>query len=371
MIRSDEEKQLWLRLIRTAGIGPVTFFRLLESLGSAEKVASIIPRLVKEGRLKSGLKLVSERSIQQEFKAIQAQDGFIITYGESDYPESLARCRPWSPPLLIGKGHVSLIQQNTVAIVGTRTASANGIRWATNTASMLGHKGWNVVSGLAKGIDTAAHKGSLESGTVAVLAGGIDSIYPPQNKQLYQQIAQRGLLLSENQCGSEPRSQDFPRRNRIIASLCSAVVVVEGMLRSGSLITARCALDYGREVLAVPGSPYDPRSQGCNVLIKDGATVALNSNDVLDVLERVVKLEQHKSAPDPAEEPPVEPFGDQVEEARQRLKDLLSPSPTSVDELIRHSGCGHQVVSYVLLELEMQGSLVRNADNTVGLVATD
>jgi len=365
MVRSDEEKKLWLRLIRTPGIGPVTFFRLLESLGSAEKVASIIPSLVRQRKLKSDLKLISENQIEREWKAIEDQGAFVITYGEASYPQTLARARPWSPPLLIGKGHCHLMKEKIVAIVGTRNASANGIRWANNAASTLGHKGWVVISGMAKGIDTAAHEGSIESGTIAVLAGGIDSIYPPQNKKLYGEIAKRGLLLSENQCGKEPHSQDFPRRNRIIASLCSAVIVVEGMLRSGSLITARYAIDYGREVLAVPGSPFDPRSHGCNALIRDGAVLAATTNDVLDVLEQTFSLEQ-RAAMTPLPKP-TEPLDDQIEDARQKLLNLLSPSPTNLDEIIRYSELSYSLVSYILLELEIQGKLVRSGDNTVSL----
>ena len=366
--RSDEEKRLWLRLIRSPGVGPTTFFRLLESLGSAEKIIATLPQLVRKGRLRGGLRLASEAEINAEYRAITAVGGEIITYGEQHYPPTLARARPWAPPLLVVKGHCHLLAKPIIAIVGTRSASANGMRWAANAAAMLGHNGWVVVSGLARGIDAAAHKGALRTGTIAVNAGGVDVVYPPQNEALFNEIVSRGLLASEVKCGLSPRSRDFPRRNRIIAALSTAVVVVEGMLRSGSLITARCAVEYGRDVMAVPGSPYDARAQGCNALIKDGAILVERAEDVLAVVEQATGL--YEPPPPRLDESPqtLDPLSDGVVSAREKVMELLSPSPTDTDEIIRHSGLAHPIISYILLELEMDGALARHADNKVSLL---
>ncbi len=367
--RSDEEKILWIRLIRSPGIGPTTFFRLLESLGSAEKIASILPQLVKKGRLRRNLKLASAAEAEAELKAVRNVGGGILTYGESHYPPTLARARPWSPPLVTFLGHSHLLIRPIIAIVGTRAASANGMRWASNAAAMLGHNGWVVVSGLARGIDSAAHKGALASGTVAVNAGGVDVAYPPQNRRLYEEITQRGVVVSEVKCGLSPRSKDFPRRNRIIAAFATAVVIVEAMLRSGSLITARYAAEYGRDVMAVPGSPYDPRAQGCNSLIKDGAILTEGAEDVLKAVEQSAYFyEPPPLSPEGGPEV-TDPLEEGIEVARRQVLQLLSPSPTDKDEIIRRTALPHPTVSYILLELELDGMLARHSGNRVSLLA--
>jgi DNA processing protein len=278
------------------------------------------------------------------------------------YPRLLAELED-APPLVIAKGNLNLLDRTAVAIVGARNASAAACRFARGLAQKLGETDAVIVSGLARGIDSAAHDGSIDTGTIAVIAGGIDVAYPPENEARQHAIAERGLLIAEQPPGVEPRSRHFPYRNRIIAGLSLGTVVIEAAPRSGSLITARLAAEFGREVMAVPGSPLDPRAQGCNLLIREGATLVQNAEDVLEAIQPIHPgaLREGKSGYDSTPPP------DLGESERQAVLDLLSATPVPVDELIRQSGQPSAAVQAVLLELELAGRLERHAGGKASL----
>ena len=301
---------------------------------------------------------------EREIARVEKLGAKFLTIGQGLYPRLLAQLED-APPLLIAKGNVALLDKQSVAIVGARNASAAACRFARGLAHDLGQHGLIVVSGLARGIDSAAHDGALESGTIAVIAGGIDVFYPPENQARQETLYERGLVLAEMQCGTEPRARHFPYRNRIIAGISSGTVVVEAAPRSGSLITARLAAEAGREVMAVPGSPLDPRAQGCNQLIRDGATLVQNA---ADVVEQVRPYEsQVRSAP-AAYEPKAEDMLDGAD-VLASIEGLLGPSPVPVDEIIRLSGAPSGSVQMALLELDLAGRLDRHAGNKVSLRA--
>ena len=350
-----------LRLIRTPGIGPVAFRQLLLRFGSAEAALAAIPDLARRGGGKVPV-VVARDKAEREIAAAERLGAHYLSIGQGLYPKALAELED-APPLLTAKGDLSLFDRPMVAIVGARNASAAACRFARGLAHDLGREGVTVVSGLARGIDSAAHDGSLESGTVAVIAGGIDIYYPPENEARQKEIAERGLLLAEMPPGTEPRARHFPYRNRIIAGLAAGTVVVEAAPQSGSLITARLAAEAGREVMAVPGSPLDPRAQGCNQLIRDGATLIQTA---ADVMESITHLNGKVASP-------LRPFEHQVPpansepEIRLRIEELLGPSPVPVDEIVRLSGAEPGAVQLVLLELDLAGRLDRHAGNKVSL----
>jgi DNA processing protein len=272
-----------------------------------------------------------------------------------------------APPLISVRGPIEVLKLPGVAIVGSRNASAAGAKFASHIARELGEAGFVTVSGLARGIDAAAHRATTESGTVAVLAGGQDCIYPPEHADLLDQILERGAAISEMPFGWEPRARDFPRRNRLISGLSLGVVVIEAARRSGSLITARLALEQGREVFAVPGSPLDPRCEGTNGLLKQGATLVTETNDVLAVLGPILG----RTITLPAEEPEQDPRESATEpgaDDRRRIIALLGPTPVDIDDLIRLSGARAAVVRTVLLELELAGRLERQTGGRVALI---
>lgn len=280
---STREKLDWLRLIRTENIGPVTFRTLMSRFGNAARVLEALPDLAVRAGGKGQPRIPSIDAIQAEFEMLRALGGQILAIGEAQYPALLALSEG-APPILSIIGRADLLSRDFVALVGSRNASAAGVRIASILASELGTAGYAVVSGLARGIDTAAHKASLKTGTVGVVAGGVDNIYPPENRALFETMKSEGAIISEMPLGAAPQAQHFPRRNRLISGLARAVIVVEAAERSGSLITARFAAEQGRDVLAVPGSPLDPRCRGANLLIRDGATLIQDSADVLEVL---------------------------------------------------------------------------------------
>jgi DNA processing protein len=351
-----------LRLIRSDNIGPVTYFQLLERFGSAQAAIEAIPELAARGGGRPP-RLASTAQIERELEAVERLGGRYLFLGQGLYPPLLAELET-APPALIVKGDLGLLDRPAVAIVGARNASAAACRFARILAQQLGEAGQVVVSGLARGIDTAAHDGALATGTMAVIAGGIDIVYPPENAERQRAIGERGLLLAEQPPGTEPRARHFPYRIRIIAGIARGTVVVEAAPKSGSLITARQAAEFGREVMAVPGSPLDPRAQGCNQLIRDGATLIQNADDVLEALRplRVRPLRQRRI--DYAA--PATPAGAD-EAARRAVADLLGATPVPVDELIRQSGLPPAEVQTVLLELELAGRLERHAGGRVSL----
>ncbi|MAR56473.1 MAG: DNA-protecting protein DprA, partial [Rickettsiales bacterium] len=276
-----------LQLIRSEQVGSVTFFNLVSFYGSVPKAMEAIPELAKRGGRKKPLKLAERKKVEQEYQAVLKFGGTWLKYGDPHYP-SLLTAASDAPPVIAVLGNPELLAHpRPVAIVGARNASGNGCSFANKMARELGEQGCCVISGLARGIDTAAHRGALATGTIAVIAGGLDHIYPPENESLYKQIAEQGAIIAEAPFGSSPQARHFPARNRIIAGMSSGTVVMEASRKSGSLITANMALDYGREVFAVPGSPMDPRSEGANSLIKQGAQLTQSAQDVLDNLRAI------------------------------------------------------------------------------------
>ncbi|MCF8708588.1 DNA-processing protein DprA [Rhizorhapis sp. SPR117] len=352
-----------LQLIRSANIGPVTYFHLIARYGTAEAALRAIPGLAARGGGRAP-RLADLATIEREVERVQALGARYLFVGQPHYPHLLAEIEN-APPVLMYRGHLGLLDRPMIAMVGARNASAAACRFARGLARDLGRSGASIVSGLARGIDTAAHAGSLESGTIAVIASGIDIVFPPENAALQEKIAQEGLLLAEQPPGTEPRARHFPYRNRIIAGLAAGTVVMEAAPRSGSLITARLAAEAGREVMAVPGSPLDPRAQGCNGLIREGATLIQSAADVMESVgpmdARFVR--QHNT---PFAHEPVSV--DVNERERQGIVRLLSLTPTPVDELIRQSGSPPAIVQTVLLELELAGRLERHAGGKVSLV---
>ncbi|HEX5185215.1 MAG TPA: DNA-processing protein DprA [Allosphingosinicella sp.] len=358
---ADEERIDRLRLIRSETIGPVTYAQLIARFGSAGAALAAIPDLAARGGGRVP-RLAARDSVLREQEKVAKLGARHLFLGDPDYPALLAEVES-APPVLIAKGDAGLPGRPSVAMVGARNASAAGCRFARGLAQKIGEAGAIVVSGLARGIDAAAHDGSLETGTVAIVAGGIDIFYPPENEARQRAIAERGLLLAEQPPGTEPHARHFPTRNRIIAGLTQGTVVVEAAPRSGSLITARLAGDYGREVMAVPGFPLDPRAQGCNLLIREGATLVQTAEDVMEAI-RPLHLSFREGAEDYA---PAPPAGEVTEGARNALASLLSPTPVPVDELIRQTGLPPAIVQTMLLELELAGRLERHAGGRVSL----
>lgn len=348
-----------LRLVRSPGIGPVTYRQLIARFGTPAAALAAVPDLARRGGGKAPA-LRTYEDAEREIARVGKLGARWLVLGQGLYPRLLAELED-APPLLIVKGDLKLLDRECVAIVGARNASAAACRFARGLAHDLGQNDLVVVSGLARGIDSAAHDGALETGTVGVVAGGIDVFYPPENEQRQKALYERGLVVAEMPPGTEPRARHFPYRNRIIAGMSAATVVVEAAPRSGSLITARLAAEAGREVLAVPGSPLDPRAQGCNQLIRDGATLIQSAADVGEALRPMESRVRSTAAP---YEPSEQMNGD---DALDVVEELLGPSPVPVDEIIRLSGASSGAVQMALLELDLGGRLERHAGNKVSL----
>lgn len=368
---SDTQRLAWLQLIRSENVGPITFRMLINRFGGADRALEALPALSARGGLKRAIKICPQESAASELAEAQRRGLEIVALGEPHYPAGL-RAMESAPPLLFVNGNLDALTRPMIAMVGSRNCSAAGARLAAGIASGLAGAGHVIVSGLARGIDAAAHKATLASGTVAVLAGGVDNIYPSEHADLYAAIRERGAIVSEMPLGFEPRARDFPRRNRIIAGLSMGTVVVEAAKRSGSLITARLAGEMGREVFAVPGSPLDPRADGPNGLIKDGAVLTRNATDVLEALPR---WGNDGLAPPPAAGLPdgVAAAGgewsdDVADGERARVASALGAAPIEIDEIIRHTGLAPAVVLTALLELELAGRLARHPGQRVSLV---
>ncbi len=351
-----------VRLIRSSSIGPVTFRQLLARFGTAKAALAAVPDLAARGGGKPPA-ITPESVARKEIERVEALGARYLNLGQGLYPRLLAELAD-APPLLIARGDFTLLDGQGVAIVGARNASAAACRFARGLAHSLGEEGLVVVSGLARGIDSAAHDGALETGTIGVVAGGIDIFYPPENEERQRAMMERGLVIAEMPPGPEPRARHFPYRNRIIAGLTVGTIVVEAAPRSGSLITARLAGEAGREVMAVPGSPLDPRAQGCNQLIREGATLVQTAADVVETIRPIDSRVRSAGAPfAPGEEEEAEADCD----ARSRVEELLGPSPAPVDELVRLSGLPSGAVQLVLLELDLAGRLDRHAGGKVSL----
>jgi DNA processing protein len=363
------ERLDWLRLIRSENVGPITFRQLLARFGSAGAALNALPELARRGGRRRPIAICSKAVAEAELARIEAASARLIALCEPEYPPALAALED-APPVLSLLGHAHLLGRNVIAVVGARNASANGRRLARQLAADLGQAGLLVASGLARGIDAAAHEGALETGTAAVVAGGIDVVYPAENTALYEEIRARGVLVSEIAVGTVPQARHFPRRNRLISGMSRGVLVVEAALRSGSLITARFAADQGREVCAVPGSPLDPRARGCNNLLRQGAVLVESAADVLDALEGILSspIEEPKVADFLGPAPPA-PDEREIAAARRMVEELLGPTPVAVDEVIRECHVSPAIVHMALLELELAGRLERQSGNRVALIA--
>ena len=346
--------------MRTPGIGPVTYRQLIVRFVTPAAALAAVPDLARRAGGKAPA-LSTVADAEREIARVEKLGARWLVLGEGLYPRLLAELED-APPLLIAKGDLNLLDRQAVAIVGARNASAAACRFARSLAHDLGQYDLLVVSGLARGIDSAAHDGSLTTGTIGVIAGGIDIFYPPENEGRQRAMYDRGLVIAEMPPGTEPRARHFPYRNRIIAGMSIGTVVVEAAPRSGSLITARLAAEAGREVMAVPGSPLDPRAQGCNQLIRDGATLIQNA---ADVVEAVRPFATQVRSPTTMFEPAPEQLNGH--DALGLVEDLLGPSPVPVDEIIRLSGASSGAVQMALLELDLAGRLERHAGGKVSI----
>lgn len=415
---SDQQRFDWLRLIRSEGIGPRTFRALINRYGSAAVALEALPDLARQGG-RLIVKIATVAEIEREMEKARRFGARFLASGEPDYPLPLAAIDT-APPMIAVRGRAEALTKPMVALVGSRNASALGLKFTEQLARDLGEAGYVVVSGLARGVDTVAHKASLRTGTIAVLAGGHDRIYPSQNAPLLDALLEQGVAISEMPFGWEPRGRDFPRRNRIVSGLALGTVVIEAARRSGSLITARFALEQGREVFAVPGSPLDPRAEGTNALLRDGATLCTAAEHVTSVLDPLIgKLPEGKGhleerieddraplwdeldlpgldlgggaphAPIGFHEGTAEERGDEPDwpdmslpasegngmgpppeqgAARSRILDLLGGAPTHVDDLARAAGMAVREVHPILLELELDGRIDRHPGGGISLV---
>ncbi|SFU14634.1 DNA-processing protein DprA [Mesorhizobium sp. YR577] len=367
---SDRQRLNWLRLIRTPNVGPATFRDLINRFGSAETAIEMLPELMMSGGANRIARIPSIAQAEAEMDVARKHGARFVGIGEADYPPVLRRMDN-PPPLLAVKGTGAVFGLTPIAIVGARNASLAGIKMARMLADGLGREGYSIISGLARGIDTAAHQGGLATGTVGVLAGGLDRPYPPENIGLCEEIAQNGgAVVSEMPFGWEPRAQDFPRRNRIVAGMALGLVVVEAAKRSGSLISARLAGEMGRLVFAVPGSPLDPRAAGTNGLLKDGATLVTEVNDIISAIAPLIGAPlplppEFDEPPDFSATPPP------LDDDRARVVEALGPVPVGVDEIIRHTGLHPAKVFMILLELDLAGRLERHSGGSVSLVLLD
>lgn len=370
---NDRQRISWLRLIRSDNVGPATFRDLINHFGTAETALAMLPELSRRGGSTRAIRIATEAEAEQELETAARFGARFLGIGEPDYPAALRQI-DGAPPLLAVKGDLSAASLPAVGVVGSRNASISGAKFAALMARDIGRAGYAIISGLARGIDTAAHRASLETGTIAAMAGGLDRPYPPENIDLLREIWDgRGLAISEMPFGWEARARDFPRRNRLIAGVALGVVVVEAAARSGSLITARLAGDFGRLVFAVPGSPLDPRCEGTNGLLKDGATVTTRPDDVLQALAPLTAIdlfsgreadepgagEDHGMAPPPSDND------------RARIADALGPTPVEIDDIVRHTGLAPSAVYLVLLELDIAGRLHRHPGGLVSIAMMD
>ena len=360
----------WIRLARTPNIGPITFKKCIETFGSATKAIDALPELSQKSGRKKELIASRREDAEQEILALEKLNGRFLTWQDPEFPEHLKATED-CPPILSCLGDISKLHKLCLGIVGARNASHNATKLTTKLAVEVGSQGHIICSGLARGIDTAAHMGSLNTGTIAVLAGGVDVVYPKENQKLYDDIIDRdGLVISECVLGTQPTARHFPKRNRIVSGLSKAVLVVEATVRSGSLITARLALEQGRDVLAIPGYPSDPRAAGPNKLIRDGATLIRDAGDILEELDSMANFAKNI--------PVQESFKigesaqadlDNIENTSDILLDKLSAEPVAVDELIRACALTASDVNAALLALELNEVVTRYPGNRVAKVA--
>jgi DNA processing protein len=359
---SDTVRIDWLRLIRSDNVGPRTFRSLLHHFGSAGAALERLPELARRGGADRQSRICGVDDAERELLASKKLGVSLVAAHEPFYPPRLAMIDD-APPLLGVRGAIEALMRPMIAVVGSRNASGAGLKFAQKLAHELGQAGFVIASGLARGIDQAAHFASISSGTVAMLAGGHDRIYPPEHEDLLQALLASGAAISEMPLGHAPRARDFPRRNRLISGAALGVVVIEAAHRSGSLITARTAAEQGREVFAVPGSPLDPRAAGTNDLIKQGAMLVTEAADIIDAIAPIMDRPIGLREPDE-----VSSFDEPAGSDRARITALLGPSPVGLDDLIRLAGASPSVVRTVLLELELAGRLERHGGGLVSLI---
>ncbi len=354
---ADEPILNIVRLIRSQNVGPITFFKLLTRYRTTARAISALPMLAARGGARDA-RLCSVEVAQAEIDATKAAGASFVPYGHAHYPKLLMQI-PDAPPLLTVKGHSHLLNSSRIlAMVGARNASGNACRFAGNMATELGNAGYVIASGLARGIDTYAHQGALRSGTIGVTAGGIDQIYPAENKALFEQMAELGVIVTESPFGAPPQSRHFPARNRIIAGMAKAVVVVEAASKSGSLITARCALEYNRDIFAVPGFPLDPRSAGTNHLIQQGAMLASSAHDVLDyIINQPHFVRDCHSGASFYTLDAVDDDEQTLDAERNMILSLLGHTPLMIEEILQMSNITPRIVNVILLELEIAGMI--------------
>ena len=368
-VLDDAQRLACLRLIRSENVGPVTFRALINHFGGAQAALEALPEIARQGGRRKPVRICPREVAEAELEAAIAVGAMPVFTIEPGYPALLAQTDV-PPPLLYVKGRVELLNRQAIGIVGSRDASAGGQKIARDLARGLGEAGWVVASGLARGIDAAAHLASLATGTVAVLGGGIDIIYPPEHAALQARIGIEGCLVCEQPPGFQPRGQDFPRRNRIISGISSGVVVVEAAKRSGTLITARFAGEQGREVFAVPGHPLDPRAEGTNQLLKDGATLVTEVEDILRGLRPVVTEFSDRTVqpPDyPVQRPAPAAITRVDDDDRARILEALGPAPVAIDELARATGLPIRAVQVVLMELSLASRISMHGGQLVSL----
>lgn len=362
MTLSQAEAFARIRLLRSPNVGPVSYRQLMVRFGTAEAAIEALPDLARRGGRE--YRAAPADRIEREVAAVRIAKGRYLFHDSPDYPAMLSALDS-APPILTIRGDIALASQCCVAIVGARNASAAAVKLAADFARALAEAGLVVVSGLARGIDGAAHRGAMPR-TVGVIASGIDVTYPPQHRELQEQIAQESLLIAEQPCGTEPRGSHFPSRNRIIAGLAAGTLVVEAAPKSGSLITARLAGEAGREVMAIPGSPLEPRSQGCNQLIRDGAVLVQSPEDVIEL---VTGFNGNPRSSFREDGPGQYDFAEELADESADVEGLLTTAPVAVDELIRQSGESPAAVHMALLELEIAGRLTRHAGGRVSVCA--
>ncbi len=364
---TEDDRISWLRLLRSRRVGPSTFYRLINEHGTAQAALEALPDVARAAGV-TDYQICPEGVVLAEIRAAKAAGAQMICAGSTSYPKDLMQI-PDAPPLFWAIGDITVLQRPMVALVGARNASSLGLRMARALAGDLGEKGYVVVSGMARGIDTAVHQATLGTGTVAVLGGGVDVMYPAENTGLAHDIAGGGLRLSEQPMGLTPQARHFPRRNRIISGISRATIVVEAAAKSGSLITARNALDQGREVLAVPGHPFDARAAGCNLLIRDGARLVRNADDVIEALPQADSAAEQIEIPlDPAPQtaPPRHTKSETVD-LHSMILQRLGPSPMAEDQLIRDLAASAHNVSPALVDLELEGRIKRQAGGLLAL----
>jgi DNA processing protein len=354
-----------LRLIRSDNVGAVTFHKLMRRYGSAAKALEAIPALVTKAGATTQITVCTKDKALQEIEKTSAFGATFVSYGSEYYPSPLAHIHD-APPLLVVQGHQHMLKSKpALAVVGSRNASANGRHYAKKLSEELGQAGFLIVSGLARGIDRYAHQGALASGTIGVIAGGIDHIYPPENADLYAAMKEQGAIISEAPFSAAPQHRHFPARNRIIAGMSIGTIIIEAAKKSGSLITAKYALEYNRDIFAVPGSPMDPRSEGGNHLIQQGATLVSSADDVINACDNHRLSVQDSTLPGLFFDIPASLDEDNLDAERQAVHILIDATPVTIEDIIVMSGVDARIVNVILLEMELAGMLRRHIGGTV------